>query len=152
MDCSPPGFSVHGIILARITGAGCHFLLQGIFTAQDWTHIFYISVYWQADFFFLFNHWATWEASKSDLSLSTYLPPYCYSPSSSSCHLWTGHLQQLQKCSLHIHTCSPYELLEMEIFLAHCCWKIWVVSIVLRMKEQDPQHGLEGILAPFPTS
>ena len=29
VDCSPPGSSVHGIPQARITGAGCHFLLQG---------------------------------------------------------------------------------------------------------------------------
>ena len=31
MDCSLPGFSVHGIFPGRITGVGCHFLLQGIF-------------------------------------------------------------------------------------------------------------------------
>ena len=30
MDCSPPGSSVHG----KNTGAGCHFLLQGIFPTQ----------------------------------------------------------------------------------------------------------------------
>ena len=29
MDCSPAGFSVHGILQARNTGVGCHFLLQG---------------------------------------------------------------------------------------------------------------------------
>ena len=34
MDCNPPGFSVHGIFLARITGVGGHFLLQGIFLIQ----------------------------------------------------------------------------------------------------------------------
>ena len=28
MDCSPPGSSVHGIFQAKITGVGCHFLLQ----------------------------------------------------------------------------------------------------------------------------
>ena len=28
MDCSPPGSSVHGIF-CKITGVGCHFLLQG---------------------------------------------------------------------------------------------------------------------------
>ena len=31
MDCSPPGFSVHGILQARM-GVGCHFLLQEIFS------------------------------------------------------------------------------------------------------------------------
>ena len=35
VDCSPQGSSVHGILQARIlTGAGCHFLLQGIFLTQ----------------------------------------------------------------------------------------------------------------------
>ena len=34
MDCSPPGSSVHGILLGKNTGVGCHFLLQGIFLTQ----------------------------------------------------------------------------------------------------------------------
>ena len=42
MDCSLPGFSIHGIFQARAmgfsrqgTGVGCHFLLQEIFPTQD---------------------------------------------------------------------------------------------------------------------
>ena len=31
MDCSPPGFSVHGDSLDKNTSMGCHALLQGIF-------------------------------------------------------------------------------------------------------------------------
>ena len=34
MDCSPPGSSVHGILQAKNTVVGCHFLLQGIFPTQ----------------------------------------------------------------------------------------------------------------------
>ena len=34
LDWSPPSSSVHGIFQARITGMGCHFLLQGIFSIQ----------------------------------------------------------------------------------------------------------------------
>ena len=34
MDCSLPGFSVHGIFQARVPRVGCHFLLQGIFPTQ----------------------------------------------------------------------------------------------------------------------
>ena len=34
MDCSPPGFSSHGILQARILEWGCHSLLQGIFPTQ----------------------------------------------------------------------------------------------------------------------
>ena len=34
MDCSLPGSSVPGIFQARISGMGCHFLLQGIILTQ----------------------------------------------------------------------------------------------------------------------
>jgi len=34
MDCSPPGFSVHGDSPSKNTGMGCHALLQGIFPTQ----------------------------------------------------------------------------------------------------------------------
>ena len=34
MDCSLPGFSVHGDSPGRDTGVGCHALLQGIFPTQ----------------------------------------------------------------------------------------------------------------------
>ena len=39
VDCSPPGSSVHGISEARITRAGYHFLLQGIFPTQVLNHV-----------------------------------------------------------------------------------------------------------------
>ena len=34
MDCSLLGSTVHGILPSKNTGAGCHFLLQGIFLAR----------------------------------------------------------------------------------------------------------------------
>ena len=34
MDCSLPGFPVHGIFPGKNTGEGCHFLLQEIFLTQ----------------------------------------------------------------------------------------------------------------------
>ena len=34
MDCNPPSSSAQGILQARITGVGCHALLQGIFPTQ----------------------------------------------------------------------------------------------------------------------
>ena len=34
MDCSPPGFSVHGDSQGKNTGVSCHALLQGIFPTQ----------------------------------------------------------------------------------------------------------------------
>ena len=34
MDCSLPGSSIHEIFQVKSTGAGCHFLLQGVFPTQ----------------------------------------------------------------------------------------------------------------------
>ena len=34
MDCSLPGSSVYRIITSKNTGAGCHFLLQGLFQTE----------------------------------------------------------------------------------------------------------------------
>ena len=34
MDCSPPGFSVHGDSPGKNAGVGCHALFQGIFPTQ----------------------------------------------------------------------------------------------------------------------
>ena len=34
MDCSTPGFSLHGDSPGKKTGVGCHALLQGIFPMQ----------------------------------------------------------------------------------------------------------------------
>ena len=58
MDYSPPGFSVHGIFQARITGVGCPASLQGIFLTQgsNW-HLLHLRV---AGEFFTTS--ATWEA------------------------------------------------------------------------------------------
>ena len=53
MDCSPPGFSVHGDSPGKNTGVGCHALLQGIFPTQDWTQVSHtISIFFMiwADF------------------------------------------------------------------------------------------------------
>ena len=36
MDCSPPGFSVHGNSPGKNTRVGCHALLQAIFPTQGW--------------------------------------------------------------------------------------------------------------------
>ena len=35
MDCSPPGFPVHGDSPGKNIGSGCHALLQGIFPTRD---------------------------------------------------------------------------------------------------------------------
>ena len=47
MDCSPPGSSVHGIFQAR-TGAGCHYLFQGIFLVQGLNPCLLCLLHWQA--------------------------------------------------------------------------------------------------------
>ena len=47
VDFSPPGSSVHGILQARNTGVGCHFLLQGIFPTQGSTPRLLCLLHWQ---------------------------------------------------------------------------------------------------------
>ena len=49
MDCSSPGSSVRGIFQARITGAGCHFLLQNIFLTQGSNAHLLCLLHWQVD-------------------------------------------------------------------------------------------------------
>ena len=46
MDCSLPGFSVHGIFPGKNTAVGCHFLLQGIFLTQGSNPCL---LHWQVD-------------------------------------------------------------------------------------------------------
>ena len=48
MNYSPPGFSVHGILQARIPDVSCHALLQGIFLTQGLNaHLLSLQL-WQA--------------------------------------------------------------------------------------------------------
>ena len=49
MDGSPPGCCVHGDSLGKSTGAGCHFLLQGIFPTQGSNLRLLRVLQWQAD-------------------------------------------------------------------------------------------------------
>ena len=46
VDCSPPGSSVPGV--SQNTGAGCHFLLQGIFPTQGSIPELSSILHWQA--------------------------------------------------------------------------------------------------------
>ena len=48
-DCSLPGSSVHGILPGKNTGAGCHFLLRGIFPTQGSNLHLLCLLLWQAD-------------------------------------------------------------------------------------------------------
>ena len=56
VDCSLPGFYGHGIFQARITKAGCYFLLQGIFLTQGSKPCFLCLLHWQVDSLPLKNH------------------------------------------------------------------------------------------------
>ena len=49
MNCNPPGSSVHGIFPARLLGAGCHFLLQGICLTQGLNPCFWHLLHWYVD-------------------------------------------------------------------------------------------------------
>ena len=47
MDCSPPGFSVHGGFPGKNTGVGCQALLQGIFLIQGSNLSLLLLLHWQ---------------------------------------------------------------------------------------------------------
>ena len=49
MGCSLPGYSVHGIFPGKNTGAGCHFLLQGLFPTQGMNSCLLCLLHWQED-------------------------------------------------------------------------------------------------------
>ena len=49
MNCSPSSFFVHNFP-GKNTGAGCHFLLQGIFLTQGSNSHLLCLLHWQADF------------------------------------------------------------------------------------------------------
>ena len=53
MNCSPPGFFVHGILPGKDTGVGWHFLLQGILLTQG---LNLCLLHWQADSFFFYYY------------------------------------------------------------------------------------------------
>ena len=48
MDCSLPGFSVRGILQARILALGCHTLLQGILLTQGLSPRLFYLLHWHA--------------------------------------------------------------------------------------------------------
>ena len=49
MDCSPPGSSLLGILQAGDTGAGCYYLLHGIFLTRGSNWHLLCVLKWQAD-------------------------------------------------------------------------------------------------------
>ena len=49
MDCSLPSSSVHGLLQAKNTGVGCHFLLQEIFLTQGLKPSLLNLLHWQVD-------------------------------------------------------------------------------------------------------
>ena len=61
MDCSPPGFSVHGIFQARILEQVAFFFSRRSSWLRDWTHVSCISCISRQILF----HCAIWEALKT---------------------------------------------------------------------------------------
>ena len=56
IDSSPPGSSVHGIFLERITRVGCHALLQGIFLTQG-SNLGFLGLLHFRWILYLLSHW-----------------------------------------------------------------------------------------------
>ena len=89
MDCSLPGYSVHGDSPSKNTGVGCHFLLQGIFPAQG-LNPFPLRLPALAGGFFTTG--TTWEAhiyvykdSKIHIHIDFYIHMYLYTHKNKYC-------------------------------------------------------------------
>ena len=87
LDCSPRGFSVHGISPGKNTGAGCHFLLQDVFLTQ-WSKLGLLRLLQAGDILYLLNHQGSWYTHKyiyiilSELGFLQILSPRKYKPNS----------------------------------------------------------------------
>ena len=70
MDCSLPGFSVHGILQARILEGGAISPSRGSFQPRDGTQVSYISCIGRQ----ILYHHATWEAFVDRSTMSIFIP------------------------------------------------------------------------------
>ena len=115
MDYSPPGFSGHGILQARIW-VGCHSLLQGIFPTQESSpsllhcrqilcHLSHQRNQWfevgRAQFILWQNVWS---------SISVFFFFFCLSPYTFNCFTFQFTSESLQCCPL----LSPFTELIIE--------------------------------------
>ena len=74
MDCNPPGFSVHGILQARILESVAISFSMGYSWPRNRTLLFYIHRQ-------ILYHWATWEAPYLSISVSKWdyhTSEHCY--------------------------------------------------------------------------
>ena len=87
LDCSPRGFSVHGISPGKNTGAGCHFLLQDVFLTQ-WSKLGLLRLLQAGEILYLLSHQGSWYTHKyiyiilSELGFLQILSPRKYKPNS----------------------------------------------------------------------
>ena len=75
MDYSQPGSSGHGILQDKNTGVGCHFLLQGMFPAEESNLGFLCLLHWQVGSLPLAppgkSYQSEWPSSKKKKNLQT---------------------------------------------------------------------------------
>ena len=71
MDCSLPGFSVHGILQARMLAWVAISSSRGSFRSRDRTLVFYVSCIGRQ----IPHHWAIWEAPL--ITLSSHFKLFC---------------------------------------------------------------------------
>ena len=110
MDCSLPGYSVHGDSPSKNTGVGCHFLLQGIFPTQG-SNPFPLCLPALAGGFFTTG--TTWEAHmyvykdcKIHIHIAFYIHMYLYTYKNKCIYIYIYKIWNLdldfllRKCSL----------------------------------------------------
>ena len=97
MECSPPGFSVHGFFSGKNPGVGCHFLLQRILPTQGSNPWFFNPAKRQRKRRKRGRHigeWPGWlqRLQHPDRETVSPLPPVCHPP-------WDPVLPDLRKSS-----------------------------------------------------
>ena len=72
IDCSPPGFSIHGDSPGKNTGVGCHALLQGIFPTQILNPCLLCLLYCRQILYLLSSRYIEWHPINCSYLLSTH--------------------------------------------------------------------------------
>ena len=106
VDCSPPGFSVHGIFQARILEWVAIFFCSGSSWPRDQTHISCVSCIGRQIFFY---HWATWEAHfLYTYGICTYVCIHIQSHISICIHIHIPVYLNICICNIYAHINLQY--------------------------------------------
>ena len=106
MDCSLPGSSVQGILQAKNTGVGCHFLLQGIFSTQGLNPHLNMLFYWMIQFSETTHIPRSWDVviQQTKLFMAKMEKLYLSHQAASPCQIPLYFMTQMTQNFLKVHS------------------------------------------------